>query len=176
MNTTTESKQARQSRNEGQSLGRDVAPFWAKWGGRHREFNPAGIPEESYYGRDYAGFLLAPEDTSSDWLSPDVLPERKFMLVASKEPLYDAVRDGFRGFELCINEKSNGKSSPVIRIANRFEFHARHLIPFIGSASVLGGIPVLFADVNKDCFLVRYRFGTDAFIALHELTTQMVSA
>ncbi|RCJ07219.1 hypothetical protein DDK22_17570 [Cupriavidus necator] len=98
------------------------------------------------------------------------------MLVASKEPLYDAVRDGFRGFELCINEKSNGKSSPVIRIANRFEFHARHLIPFIGSASVLGGIPVLFADVNKDCFLVRYRFGTDAFIALHELTTQMVSA
>ena len=128
-----------------------------------------------YGDEGYFGILCSPDETLCGWLTPDVLPEGKFLLVVSKEPLYDAAKADFRGFELRVKEKINGESTPVIRLANQFEFHTRCLIPFIGSASALGSIPVLFADVNQDCFLIRYKFGTDAFIALHDLAAQMVS-
>ena len=176
MNTTTESKHARQSRNEGRSIGSDIAPIWAKFAGKRQEFDPAYIPENLYGDEGYFGFLRSPDETLCGWLTPDVLPEGKFLLVVSKESLYDAAKAGFRGFELQAKKNSNGEYAPVVRLANRFEFHARCLISFLGSASALGSIPVLFADVNQDCFLIRYEFGTEAFIALHELAAQTVDA
>lgn len=175
MNTTTEFKQTHQSCNEGRSIGADVTPIWAKFAGKHQEFDSAYIPENMYGDEGYFGILRSPDETLCGWLTPDVLPEGKFLLVVSKESLYDAAKAGFRGFELHAKKKGDGESAPVVRLANRFEFHARCLISFVGSASALGSIPVLFADANQDCFLIRYEFGTEAFIALHELAAQMVS-
>lgn len=158
--------------NVNDTLGSHVLPFWAGRGRRRAEFNPANIPPELYRDDGYFGLLLSADEQPWTWLTPEDIPERKFILVVSKNSIEDAAMEGFRGFEIRFKEEGDNKTSPVVRIANRFNFHARCLVPFIGSAFALGGIPVVFADVNQNCFMARYAFDDNAYLALHELASE----
>ena len=104
---------------------------------------PSEFPDELFGDRDYCAFLRSADDMPFPWLAPEILPERKFILIHSKSSLEDCAVNDFRGFELNIKRNSNNEPSPHVRFANKFGFHARHIVPFIGSAAALGGIPVL---------------------------------
>lgn len=153
-------------------VGNHVPPYWVRCAGQLPEFAPSEFPDELFGDRDYCAFLRSADDMPFPWLAPEILPERKFILIHSKSSLEDCARNDFRGFELNIKRNSNNEPSPHVRFANKFGFHARHIVPFIGSAAALGGIPVLFADATQHCFMVRYAFDKSAFIMLHRLATQ----
>lgn len=126
------------------------------------EFASENVPASWFTAGTYT--MATPETGNFCTAIRELVPEERFILVASKGALEANIRDGFVGYDL-YNGERNGRSDPVLQIAG-FALPTSIVDPLVKAALQAGSLPVVFADQSGNTFLVRYHFSMDWLYAI----------